>query len=149
MTDTAQPQVDVRRTGLRSALIVIYLTVQMLVPLRGFVQDKIASRGNFSWNMYSKRYDCEVAYMASLESGAAFEVDHERFFREPDRAPTVLHGDVLPEFHRFLCQVLHEEGGVVRIDGICLCSVNDGSYFDLIEPDVDICTAPNHGVTDR
>jgi len=134
------------RAPLRSVLIVVYLAVQLVVPLRGFVQDKLASRGNFSWNMYSKRYDCEVEYMASLETGEVLEVDYQRFFRRPDHASMVLHGDVLPEFHRYMCDVLAREAHLVRLDGICLCSLNDGSSFHLIERDVDICTAPDHAV---
>jgi len=134
------------RTWLRSTLIVAYLAVQVIVPWRGFVQDKLESRGNFSWNMYSKHYDCDVEYLASLKSGEVLEVDYQRFFRRPERALLVLHGDFLPQFHEYMCEVLRQEGELARLDGICLCSVNDGSYFDLIERDVDICTGPNYAV---
>jgi len=149
MTDPTHSHAAPGPAPLRSALIVTYLAVQLIVPLRGFVQDKLASRGNFSWNMYSQRYDCEVEYMASLKTGEVLEVDYHRFFKHPDRAPTVLHGDVLPKFHQYMCNLVGREAELVRLDGICLCSVNDGSYFHLIERDVDICTAPNHAVIQR
>ncbi len=137
---------DSTRRSLYSILIALYLAVQWILPLRGFAGDGLTTRGDFSWNMYSKPYDCEVAYIASLREGAPLEVDYRRFFQQPERAPLVLHSDVLPRFHEYLCRTLRQDDDVTRIDGICLCSMHHESTFPLIEADVDICSAPNHGV---
>jgi vitamin K-dependent gamma-carboxylase-like protein len=137
-----------RETWLRSAPIVAYLAVQLILPWRGFLHSKLESRGNFSWNMYSKQYECNIEYLASLKSGEVLPVDYHRFFRDPEYSAFVLHGDVLPRFHAYVCDVLSREADLARLDGICLCSVNDGSYFHLIEEGVDVCTAPNYGVVE-
>jgi hypothetical protein len=140
---------DSTRRTVYSILIALYLAVQLALPVRGFLYDKLTTRGNFTWNMYSKLYECQAAYIATLPGGETVEIDYRRFFKRPDRAQVVFHADVLPRFHEHMCRVLREDDEVERIDGICLCSIHDGTFFDLVERDVDICSAPDHGVIPR
>jgi len=131
-----------------NAFILLYLSAQLVVPLRGFVDDKLDSRGNFSWNMYSKRYECRELYLATYADGVR-EVDIEPFFKRAGRSRQVFHRDILPRFHAFLCDELKRDGELRRLEGVCLCSLNETDFIPLIRDDVDLCAAPNYGVLER
>jgi hypothetical protein len=138
-----------RQVRFRSVLIVVYLVIQLVVPLRGFVHDQLSTRANFTWNMYSQRDGCRAIYAATLDSGEVVEIDHHRFLAHPSRVSLIFHSDVLPRFHEHLCRELRVDGRVARVEGLCLCPVDDREYIPLIEEGVDICEAPNHGVLAR
>ena len=136
-----------RRLG--SLLMAGFFAAQLLMPLRGCYYTKHDSRANFTWNMYSQRFQCRMSYLATYEDGPVVEVDPGYFFHRRSRASLVFHRDTLPDFHAYLCEELQESGELARLEGICLCSHNRGEYAPLIRDDVDLCTAENYGVLER
>ena len=100
-------------------------------------------RGDFSWNMYAKRYTCDSRYWVLPPDGRRVQLAHKRDFRRPNKAPAVLHRDRLPAFHAHLCESLGP--GKPRLASV-RCSLNEGPKIALVEEDVDLCTAPDHGV---
>jgi len=136
-----------QRGNLRASLLIgIFLVVQIALPLRGFVYDKHDTRGNFSWNMYSQGFECQMTYLASYADGPVVEVDHRHFFHRRSRHQLVFHRDVLPTFHSYLCEELGKSGDLVRVDGICLCSHNSQEFEPLVRDTVDLCSDENYGV---
>jgi hypothetical protein len=129
------------------AFLVAFLAVQVLLPVRGFVQDKRQTRGNFTWNMYSKDYDCTVEYDLVRPDGTSESIRLGRFFNRRSHVNRVYHRRMLPEFHRWLCDHFREEQALGEIHGRLDCSLNGGPETPLVQPGVDICTAPDHGVT--
>ena len=132
-----------------SLLIAGFLALQLLLPLRGCIYTKHDSRANFSWNMYSQRFQCQMSYLATYADGPIVEVDHGHFFHRRSRFRFAFHRDTLPAYHAYLCQELRKSGELVRLEGICLCSHNQGEYTPLVRDDVDFCTAENYGVLER
>ena len=128
----------------------MFLLVQLIVPLRGIIRDKLDSRGDFSWNMYSKRYSCRVDYDLVDEYGRTRRISHkDPFYPRKSRAMKVFHRDSLPWFHAHLCERVRESrfGGELYAD--VSCAINNGDYVRLVAEDTDICTAPNYGVLGR
>ena len=137
-----QPQLSLGR----NLFILAYLGVQLFLPLRAFFNDKLETRGDFSWNMYSQRYQCQAVYSLTTPDGKTHPMHHEKAFRRSDRSQAVLHRDRLPAFHAWLCDEARRNGALGSIHATVRCSVNIERGMDLIEPDVDLCTAPNYGV---
>jgi hypothetical protein len=131
---------------LRSLLILAYLVVQIVLPLRGLARDPLDHPGDFSWSMIPPRYECSAAYAATRSSGAVAEVDLGRFFNPATQASRVLYRDRLPRFHLFLCDELERSEPLQRLDGICLCSRSGVDVVPLLGEDVDLCSAPEQGV---
>ena len=71
---------------------------------------------------------------------------HEKAFRRSDRSHAVLHRDRPPAFHAWLCEEARRYGALGSIRATVRCAVNIERGVDLVEPDVDLCTAPDYGV---
>ncbi len=96
--------------------------------------------------MYSQRYQCQAVYSLTTPEGKTYPLCHQKAFRRSDRSHAVLHRDRLPAFHAWLCDEAHRNGALGSIHATVRCSVNIERGMDLVEPEVDICTAPNYGV---
>jgi hypothetical protein len=140
---------EARGNALASAVIGAFLAVQLVLPLRGLYYEKLDTRANFSWNMYSQHFECRMSYLATLTDGTVVEIDHARFFNRGSRAQLVFHRDVLPAYHEYVCAELRRDDEFVRLAGICLCAHNSGEFEPLIRDDVDLCSVPRFGVLDR
>jgi len=117
--------------------VAAYLAIQLALPLRGLVRDKLATRGNFSWNMYADAYTCSVAYTVHEANGQIRNVDYDAQFRGEVFSTKILHRDALPSFHRWLCREL-AAGDELR--GLVSCKLNDGPWIDLVRPAADLCS---------
>ena len=137
-----QPQVSLGT----NLFILAYLAIQLFLPLRAFFDDKLETRGDFSWNMYSQRYQCLTVYSLTTPEGKTHPLNHKKAFRRSDRSQAVLHRDRLPAFHAWLCNEASRNGALGSIRATVRCSVNIEPGIDLVEHDVDLCTAPNYGV---
>ena len=131
-----------RRTSL---LIGAFLAVQLLLPVRSFVQDKHASRGDFGWNMYSHLHDCERSYERVRRGGARFPIDTRSLLRRHGQRGYLDHRDRLPQLHAWLCETLITEPGE-QLQGELRCRINERPWVTLVEPGVDLCRAERHGV---
>lgn len=49
-------------TWWKNLIIAAFLTVQITLPLRGFPYNAFETSGDFTWNMYSRRYGCWTQY---------------------------------------------------------------------------------------
>ena len=136
-------------TTARNVFVVLWLAVQLLLPIRGFLWDKYETRGNFTWNMYSKVYNCQVRYLFIGEDGAVEFLDHKRYFNRPKRARMVYHRDSLPKFNSWLCEQLRREGRPGRVIGAASCTLNDEPRTELMDQSVDMCTDPDFAVIDE
>ncbi len=131
---------------LKNILIIAYLAIQVALPLRGFLFDKYETRGDFTWNMYSKQYRCGIRYATLTERGPEL-FDHREFFRRERVVMRVFHRRVLPEFHKYLCEeALGDPQSPAYIQGSAKCQLNDKPHQELIRPQVNICEADNYGI---
>ncbi len=130
----------------KKLFIITYLIVQVALPLRGFLYDNFTTRGNFTWNMYSMIYGCGTQYRLDTPQGETRWLRYKDYFKLPNSAPQVFYIDVLPEFHRWLCDKFQREGTLGTLRGYTTCSLNYGREVALMDHNVDLCTAPNYGV---
>ena len=131
----------------KNAFLAVYLGVQIALPLRGFVYEPYDDRAQFSWNMYSRRYSCEVAYAGVRPEGGLFRIHHKELFNKPFFASRVYTRSQLPGFHAWLCDEAdrrYELTGIIA-SGTCRWNYND--WVELIRPNVNICSDPDHAVT--
>ncbi len=133
----------------KTLFIVTYLMIQLILPLWGFVYDDFTSRGNFTWNMYSRIYLCSSMYRLDERDGKTHWIDPDHHFNAPDGSGMVFHVEFLPRFNRWLCNKYRHEGKLGSLRGYVTCSVNNGPMWELLDPDADLCTAPNYGVRAR
>lgn len=132
-----------------NVFLVVFLLVQLVLPLRGFFTDKYESRGNFSWNMYASKYSCRAAYTLVRGDGRRVEIDLHEKFRLPSHLGKVAHLDVLPSFHAWLCDDLERRGARGRLFGSVHCRLNDDPPRRMVAETVNLCGAENYGVPDR
>ncbi len=123
--------------------VAVYLAFQLLLPLPGLVRDKLATRGNFSWNMYADTYTCSVLYTVHELDGRIRTVDYDAQFRNEVSSTRILHRDTLPSFHRWLCRELAPGE---ELWGLVSCRLNDGPWIDLVRPAADLCSPAERGV---
>lgn len=135
--------------NVRNLFVVAFLAVQLILPLRGFWLDKLETRGNFSWNMYSQRYGCRASYFVITPERAVEPVNPRDHFNRPQRASMTYHRDTLPELHRYLCETLEAEGRLGTLRGSMACKLNRQDRVELIEHNGDLCSAPDFGVGRR
>ena len=133
-------------TRWKNLFIAAYLVIQLIVPLRGCLYDKFESRGNFSWNMYSALYGCRTHYILDTKEGETRRLRHRDYFNRPELSTRVFFADVLPEYHRWLCEEFRRRGEPGSIRGYAICPLKYGLRVSLVERSVDLCTAPNYGV---
>jgi hypothetical protein len=133
-----------RRSNL---LIAGFILFQVLYPIRGVVEDKFDTWGNFTWNMYSQTYECRTRYRLMEQSGVQQDLDLKQYFVIPAKIGQVLNRENLPVLHQFLCEQLVREGKPGRILGRVSCTKNKVETEALVRENEDICTASNHAVT--
>ena len=133
----------------KNLFIVVFLIIQVTLPLRGCLYEKFETRGNFTWNMYSTLYSCETQYRLDTPQGEIRWLRLQDYFIRPERFTEVSHSDVLPKFHRWLCDEFSREGELGTLRGYSLCSLNRGPRMELVDRNVNLCTAPNYGVQVR
>lgn len=132
--------------NLRDAFIVVYLAVQVALPWRALILGHYDTRGHFSWNMYSQRYECRVRYVLTSPSGEARDLVLAEHFIRPQRINMVFYRDVLPDFHAYLCETYRQRGELGTLQGDVICSWNDEPLTELVDIQADLCRAPNFGV---
>ena len=135
-----------RKRALINVFIVIYLAIQLTLPLRGFLREKLETRGNFSWNMYSQLYSCDARYVLMTPTGRGQWIDHEELTRIPDRIQTVFRDDWLPIFNEWLCDELYEQGRVGNLRARVRCKHDFGPEVELLAPYREVCTISESGV---
>lgn len=131
---------------MRNLLVVAFLAVQLLLPLRGVLWSDHDTQADFSWNMYTRLYECRADYRLVDGQQRTQKMDIPRFFRAPDRYMTVYRRDTLPRFHAWLCEEHRKRGEPGNIVATVRCSANQGPYVALVRPVHDICSAPDYGV---
>ena len=130
----------------KNLFIAAYLVIQLILPLRGCLYEKFETGGNFSWNMYSRRYGCRTQYRLDTPEGETRWLSHRDYFNQPAYYRRVFYTDVLPEYHRWLCDEFRRQGELGSLRGYAICPLKYGLKVSLIERGVDLCTAPNYGV---
>ena len=130
----------------KNLFIGTYLIIQLTLPLRGCLYEKFETRGNFSWNMYSRIYTCWSQYRLDTPDGDTHWPSSDDYFNREASSEHAFYGDFLPEYHRWLCDKFRREGKLGSLRGYVNCSVNQGPRRELVDRSVDICTAPNYGV---
>jgi hypothetical protein len=129
-----------------NAFIVAFLALQLGLPLRGLLTDKYQTRGDFSWNMYSQHYRCAVHYYQIPPGGTPRELDARSAFARPEKATHLLHRDVLPWFHAWLCrEAARATGERVELRAHVECKLNDEPPAVLVDRSVDLCAAAGPG----
>lgn len=131
---------------LRNTFIVVFLALQLALPVRPLLQDRYDSRGHFSWNMYSQNYHCSARYTLTTPSGTTTRIKHEKHFKRSTRANMIWYRDVLPSFHRYLCEYYARKDELQSLSGDVRCSWNGAPSLPLVDPAVDLCRAENYGV---
>ena len=133
-------------TWWKNLFIAAYLVIQLLLPLRGCLYDKFETPGNFSWNMYSALYGCKTQYRLDTPEGETRWLQYRDYFNRPELSERVFFADVLPEYHRWLCEEFRRQGELGSLRGYVSCRLNIGPDVALADRNVDLCTAPNYGV---
>lgn len=133
----------------KSLFIGAYLIIQLILPLRGCLYEKFETRGNFSWNMYSTRYSCWTQYRLDTPQGETRWLRLQDYFIRPEYFTRVSYRDVLPKFHRWLCDEFRRKGELGTLRGYSICALNRGPRMELVDRKVNLCTAPNYGVKVR
>ncbi len=111
-----------------------------------FFYERFETRGNYSWNMYSRNYICWSQYRLDTPEGEThWPVNDDHFNREASSSHA-FYGDFLPEYHRWLCDKFRREGKLGSLRGYVNCSLNGGPRRELVDRGVDICSAPNYDV---
>jgi hypothetical protein len=134
-------------TRLINLFILLFFGTQLYLALPGLLHDRYETQGQFSWNMYSVLYFCTVDYEQTTSSGQRVPINYLALFNRPALSYEVFHRDSLPRFHAYLCNVVDHPDGVA-IHGSAICTLH-GEPAQLIQQDVDLCTAPNYGVLSR
>jgi len=128
----------------KNLFIGTYLIIQLALPLRGCFYEKFETRGNFSWNMYSRIHRCWSQYRLDTPDGEThWPAIYDHFNREAD---SFFYVEFLPEYNRWLCDKYRNEGKLGSLRGYVNCSLNRGPLWELVDPSVNLCTAPNYGV---
>jgi len=134
-----------RRTS--NLLIAGFGLFQLLYPIRGFVQDKFDTWGEFTWNMYSQTNKCMTRYRLVDQTGAARDLNLQEYFVVRNKVANVLNRQDLPVFHKFLCDQMAREGTRGRILAKVSCTRNEAETESLVRENEDVCTAVNYAVT--
>ena len=120
-------------TWWKNLFIAAYLVIQLILPLRGCLYDKFETNGKFSWNMYSIRYDCLTQYKLDTPEGETHWLNYRDYLNRPEFVDRVFSADVLPEYHRWLCDEFRRQGKLGRLWGYAICRLNIGPEVALVE----------------
>lgn len=129
-----------------NTFIIVFLAVQVSIPIRGFVLDKSETRARFSWNMYAKVHQVKASYLYRTADGEQVKFNYKDYFNNPDRATMVHQRDTLPVFHAYLCETLKAEDDRIELYGKVIYRINGGESIELVAYGDDLCAAPNYGV---
>ncbi len=132
----------------KSILVATYVALQIVIPIPALLGSKVDSRDNFTWNMYAHEYGCEITYAITEPGHEPERIDLDAYLHRTGQVHRVLHRDVLPVFHAWLCRELRRDGrfGPVSVRVACR---QDGGELTVLVDEPDVCTAPNHGVRDE
>jgi len=136
------------RTRLKNLFIVVFFGSQLYLALPGLLYSRYETEGRFSWNMYAVSYQCNIRY-EQITDEERTEIPLEQFFNRPARAYMVFHLDELPRFHEYLCDRFQQRNNPSAIHAAVSCRLNYGRWAQFIDQGVNICTAPNYGVSLR
>lgn len=131
-----RPAAGGRGRPLLSLLILLYGTIQLGLAVRALVTDKLETRGDFSWNMYSHEYRCSVSYAVHGPGDRVRPIDFDGLFRDEASSTKILHRDRLDALHAWLCRNLAADE---ELQGLVSCRLDGGSFVDLVEPATDLC----------
>jgi hypothetical protein len=120
------------RRHLMNAFLVLFLTLQLILPLNGCFNPAQDTRGNFSWNMYSRVYRCRYKYEWVSRYGQRDPVDIKRYFNRPKLATKIMHRDTLPAFHAWLNTRLRVDDPQGSLQARIRSSENGGPYQNLV-----------------
>ncbi len=136
-------------TWYKNLLIIVFLLIQTALPLRGFMGDPFESRGDFSWKMYAFLYKCDVQYRLNTPLGETIWPDHLVYFKRKINTAHVFYRPHLPGFHRLLCEEFRRDGKLGTLNGSVICSADGGRPWEIVDRNVDLCTAENFGVKEK
>jgi len=133
-------------TWWKNLFIAAFLIIQVTLPLRGWLYDNFEKPGNFTWNMYTTRYECSAQYRLDTPQGETRWLRPEDYFRWPHLWMRVFYADELPKFHRWLCDKFRRQGELGSLRGYATCTLNYGPKVAFVDSGVDLCTVRNYGV---
>ncbi len=136
-------------TWYKNLFITAFLLIQIVLPLRGFVHDKFETRGNFSWNMYTFSYRYNIQYRLDTPSGETLWPKHLEYFNREINIGNAFFSANVPKFHRWLCDKFRQERKLGTLQGAVICSSNRGRPWEIVDRNVDLCTAENFGVKEQ
>ena len=122
-----------------NAFILVYLALQLTLPIRGCRHDATETRGNFSWNMYSRVYTCNYDYEWVTRYGQVKPVNIKSYFNRSRGVTKTMHADTLPFFHAWLCQTMREKHPQDAVRAFVSVREDDGPTRILIARGTWIC----------
>lgn len=147
-TDAPQPPSPPTRRGSVTLLLLgLYLSIQILVPLRHFLYPGNVSwteEGHrFAWHMKLRDKSADATFrLRDLETGDRWEVDPEvaltgRQYRKMSARPYMALA-----YARHLAERERERGRRVEVKADVWASLNGGESQRLIDPDTDLAAQP-------
>ena len=115
-----------------NAFLLLFLALQLILPLNGCFNAAQETRGNFSWNMYSRVYSCRYKYEWVSRYGQRTPVNISRYFNRPKLATKIMHRDTLPAFHAWLNARLRVDDPQGSLQARVRSSENEGPYQSLV-----------------
>ena len=129
-----------------NVFIVAWILLQLALPLRGFLRAKHDTRGDFSWNMYSRKFKVDQRYVVITPDGRGVRLDLGDYFVRSGRWTSAFHRDTLPAFHAWLCDELPRRGLEGTLVAKASVSEGDGPLVDLVTPNARVCEVEGYGV---
>ena len=132
--------------GQRTAatFLVMYFTVQVLMPLRHFVYPGDANwteEGHrFAWHMKLRSKDGEVRYkVVQPSTGRFWDFDPEGYVDKKQLEEMSTRPDMIQQFAKYLAQAMKRKGyGDVQVHALATASLNGREEQQLIDPTADL-----------
>jgi hypothetical protein len=121
--------------------IVVYVLLQVALPVRGILVDKSQGRSDFSWNMYSEYSVTKALYLLTPPNASTVQLDPARYLNRPSAVQKLFYPDRLPFFHAWLCAQLAAEGRLGRLSADITVTAPPGPPRSLASPAGDLCGA--------
>ena len=125
-----------------NVFLLAYLALQLTLPMRGCRHDAIETRGNFSWNMYSRVYTCNYDYEWVSRYGQVKPIDIRKYFNRSRGATKIMHADTLPMFHAWLCNKMRDEHPQDAVRAFVSVREDDRPSRTLVARGTWICSDP-------
>ena len=128
----------------------LYLTVQLVLPLRHFLYPgdvQWTEEGhNFSWRMrLHDKQGVAQFFVTDPVNQSRWEVDPLAYITEDQYDEMVAHPDMILQLARYIASSLREEGfGQVQVRARVMVSLNGREPQLLIDPDVDLAAQPRN-----